>query len=45
MLYQEGKKLFLRFDKELLCIEAYGADGFRIRATQLRRDSEQNPAV
>lgn len=36
MLYQEGKKLFRRFDKELLCIEAYGADGFRIRATQLR---------
>ena len=35
MLFRKGEKLFRRFDKELLCLEAYGKNGLRIRATQL----------
>lgn len=35
MLIQKKEKLIRRFDKELLCIEPYGSDGLRVRATQL----------
>lgn len=35
MLFEENQKLFRRYDKELLCIEPYGSNGLRIRATQL----------
>ena len=34
MLYQEGKKLYRRNDKELLLIEPWGANSLRVRATQ-----------
>ena len=34
MLYQEGKKLYSRNDKELLLIEPWGANSLRVRATQ-----------
>lgn len=35
MLYKKGEQLFRRYDKELLCIEPYGRNGFRVRATYL----------
>lgn len=35
MLYIRDNKLFRRFDKEILCIEPYGENGLRVRATQL----------
>lgn len=35
MLTEKDGKLWRRYDKELLCIEAYGADSLRVRATQL----------
>ena len=34
MIYEKDGKLFRRKDKELLCLEPYGKDGLRIRATQ-----------
>ena len=33
VLYEKNGKLYRRFDKELLCIEPYGKNGLRIRAT------------
>lgn len=33
MLYTEGNKLFRRFDEELLCIEPWGKNSLRVRAT------------
>ena len=36
MLTEKDGKLWRRYDKELLCIEAYGVDSLRVRATQLR---------
>lgn len=35
MLIEKDGKLWRRQDKELLCIEAYGANSLRVRATQL----------
>ena len=35
MLMKKNGKLWRRYDKELLCIEAYGENSLRIRATQL----------
>ena len=35
MLIERNGKLFRRYDKELLCIEPYGVNGLRIRATEL----------
>lgn len=35
MLTEKDGKLWRRYDKELLCIEAYGKNSLRIRATQL----------
>lgn len=37
MFYQEGNKLFRRYDGELLCIEACGDNALRVRATMLGR--------
>lgn len=34
MIKQVGNKVYRRFDKELLCIEPWGKNSFRIRATQ-----------
>ena len=34
MIRQEGNKLYRRLDKELLCIEPWGKNSFRVRATQ-----------
>ena len=34
MIRQEGNKVYRRFDKELLCIEPWGKNSFRVRATQ-----------
>ena len=34
MIKQVGNKIYRRFDKELLCIEPWGKNSFRIRATQ-----------
>lgn len=34
MIRQDGNKLYRRFDKELLCIEPWGKNSFRVRATQ-----------
>ena len=34
MVYTENEKLFYRFDKEILCIEPWGENSLRIRATQ-----------
>ena len=34
MLYQESNRLYRRNDKELLLIEPWGANSFRVRATQ-----------
>ena len=34
MLKKEENRLLRRFDKELLCIEPWGKNSFRIRATQ-----------
>lgn len=34
MIKQVGNKVYRRFDKELLCIEPWGENSFRIRATQ-----------
>ena len=34
MFKQVGDKLYRRQDKELLCIEPWGANSFRVRATQ-----------
>lgn len=33
MLYEENGRLLRRFDKELLCIEPWGKDSFRVRAS------------
>ena len=33
MLYTERNKLFRRFDEELLCIEPWGKNSLRVRAT------------
>ncbi len=35
MFFERDGKLYRRFDKELLCLEPYGKDALRIRATQL----------
>ena len=35
MLTEKDGKLWRRYDKELLCIEAYGKNSLRVRATQL----------
>ena len=40
MFYQEGNKLFRRYDGELLCIEACGENALRVRATMLGRFKE-----
>lgn len=34
MLMQQGQKIYRRFDKELLCVEPWGKNSLRIRATQ-----------
>lgn len=34
MIKQIGNKVYRRFDKELLCIESWGKNSFRVRATQ-----------
>ena len=34
MIKQEGNKIYRRFDKELLCVEPWGKNSFRVRATQ-----------
>ena len=34
MLKQAGNKVYRRFDKELLCIQPWGKNSFRIQATQ-----------
>lgn len=34
MVKQMGNKVYRRFDKELLCIESWGKNSFRVRATQ-----------
>lgn len=34
MLRREGNKIYRRFDKELLCIEPWGKNSLRVRATQ-----------
>ncbi|NLJ69747.1 MAG: hypothetical protein GX341_10545, partial [Firmicutes bacterium] len=43
MLRQVGNQLFRRYDKELLCIEPWGRNSLRVRATQL--DKFQDDAV
>ena len=40
MVYEKEGKLYRRYDKELLCLEPFGSDGLRVRATQLGRFSE-----
>ena len=35
MFFEQEGKLYRRFDKELLCLEPYGRDALRVRATQL----------
>ncbi len=35
MIYQKEGKLYRRYDKELLCLEPWGPNGLRVRATQL----------
>ena len=34
MLRQAGNKVYRRFDKELLCIQPWGKNSFRVQATQ-----------
>ena len=34
MLKQAGNKVYRRFDKELLCIQPWGKNSFRVQATQ-----------
>ena len=34
MITQKGNKIYRRQDKELLCIEPWGKNSFRVRATQ-----------
>lgn len=34
MIKKEGSKVYRRFDKELLCVEPWGKNSFRVRATQ-----------
>ena len=34
MLKQIGNKVYRRFDKELLCIQPWGKNSFRVQATQ-----------
>ena len=35
MLRQAGNKVYRRFDKELLCIQPWGKNSFRVRSTVL----------
>ena len=35
MVYKKDGKLYRRYDKELLCLEPFGPNGLRVRATQL----------
>lgn len=35
MIYREGNKVFRRYDQELLSIEPWGDNSFRVRATEL----------
>ena len=34
MIKQEDGRIYRRFDKELLCVEPWGKNSFRVRATQ-----------
>lgn len=45
MLWQENNKLFRRYDRELLCIEGWGENGLRVRASQNGRISDENHAL
>lgn len=36
MFFEQDGKLYRRFDQELLCLEPFGKDALRVRATQLR---------
>ncbi len=40
MVYEKDGKLYRRYDKELLCLEPFGPDGLRVRATQLNGFSD-----
>ena len=41
MLKQAGNKVYRRFDKEVLCIQPWGTNSFRIQATQRSEFTEQ----
>ena len=41
MIFEKGGKLYRRYDKELLCLEPYGKNGLRVRATQLSEFSDE----
>ena len=40
MVYKKDGKLYRRYDKELLCLEPFGPNGLRVRATQLNDYSD-----
>ncbi len=42
MVFEKDGKLYRRFDKELLCLEPYGKNGLRIRATHLNAFSDES---
>lgn len=42
MLRREGNKVYRRFDKELLCIEPWGKNSFRVRATHRHEFTEDD---
>lgn len=42
MITQKGNRIFRYFDKEILCIEPWGKNSFRVRATQRHQFGEED---
>ncbi|MCH3972288.1 MAG: family 31 glucosidase [Oscillospiraceae bacterium] len=45
MLFIQEDTFYRRFDKELLCIQPFGKNGFRVRATQLSTFQASQPSA